>query len=115
MKLNVLAHTAFILSFVFLAEDMTAQRGYAEDSLQIKAYTVITYKNSEAIKIELSKVFCDYCSELQLEAIGIEAKRRSYHERYFPEHRLKDGQKRLALYIRISKKDFAAIKEEENN
>lgn len=97
-----------------VSQTSIAQIGYTKDSLQIKAYTLITYKNNEAVKIELTKVFCDYCSELQREVLGEEAKRRSYNDRYLPENRLKDGQKRLALYIRIAKTDFAAIKEDDN-
>ena len=99
----------------FQMEESPAQQGYAKDSLQIKAYTLITYQNSKAVKIELSHVFCDYCSDFQKEAIGEEAKRRAYQNRYLPENRIDDGEKRLAVYIRIAKKDFAAIKEDENN
>lgn len=35
-------------------------QGYAKDSLQIKVYTEIEYKNREAKDIKLKKVFCDY-------------------------------------------------------
>ena len=43
--------------------------------------------------------------------MGIEAKRRGALEGLDPKNRLKDGDKKLAIYIRIAKKDFAAIKE----
>ena len=113
MKLKSFVHIVLIMSTILLTDNALSQVGYAKDSLQIKAYTVITYENNEAVKIELNKVFCDYCSDLQKEAIGNEAKRRTYFERYLPENRLMNGQKKLALYIRVSKKDFAAIKEEQ--
>ena len=92
---------------------VSAQLGYQKDSLQIKVYTEITYKNSVAEDIEVTKVFCDYCSSFQKKAIGAEAKRRSYLERNTKTNRLDDGVRRLALYIRISKADFAALKEKE--
>jgi len=62
--------------------------------------------------VKLVKVLCDYCTKLQSKAIGEEAVRRSYSDRYNPANRMENGQKKLAIYIRISKIDFAAIKKE---
>lgn len=87
-------------------------QSYKKDSLQIKSYTLIEYVNNEVKNIELLKVMCDYCTEIQKEAIGKEAIRRSYLERFDPKNRLKEGKKKLAIYIRVAKKDFAAIKED---
>lgn len=91
-----------------------SQNGYKKDSLQIKVYTNIKYVNNEAKSIDVKRVFCDYCSEIQIEAISEEAKRRSYAVRNDKENRLMNGIRKLSLYIRISKKDFAAIKDEEH-
>ncbi|MFD2550963.1 hypothetical protein ACFSQP_03945 [Bizionia sediminis] len=88
-------------------------QGYATDSLQIKVYTQITYKNTEATDIKLLKVFCDYCSDTQTTEIGYAALRRSYDERYDPENVLKNGKKRLAIIIRIDKEDFKSLKDAE--
>lgn len=88
----------------------TAQ-SYRKDSLQIKVYTTINYKNNQVKDIKLLDVLCDYCTELQKKAIGEQALRLSYNDRYNPNNRLVNGQKKLALYIRVAKKDLAAIKE----
>ncbi|GAA3789233.1 hypothetical protein GCM10022271_22180 [Corallibacter vietnamensis] len=89
-------------------------QGYAKDSLQIKVYTEILYKNNIATEITLKKVFCDYCSNTQNEAIAKEAIRRSNLEKYEAYNRLQNGIKRIATYIRVSKKDFAALNEKDN-
>jgi hypothetical protein len=94
--------------------NVASQNGYKKDSLQIKVYTIIEYINNEAKSIEVKRVFCDYCSDIQVEAISEEAKKRSYAARNAKENRLENGIRKLSLYIRISKKDFAAIKEEEH-
>lgn len=91
---------------------MISQNGYKKDSLQIKVYTSIEYVNNDAKSIEVKKVFCDYCSKIQIDAVSEEAKKRSYDVRYDKENRLMNGVRKLSLYIRISKKDFAAIREE---
>ncbi|WP_460218840.1 hypothetical protein [Psychroserpens sp. MEBiC05023] len=96
--------------FCMYSAHLNAQ-SYKKDSLQIKSYTLIEYRNSEVKQIELLKVICDYCTDFQKEAIGEEAKRRTFLERYDPKNKLKDGKKKLAIYIRIAKKDFAEIKE----
>ncbi|WP_299274384.1 hypothetical protein [uncultured Psychroserpens sp.] len=87
-------------------------QSYAKDSLQIKSYTLIEYRNDEVKDIKLLKVLCDYCTDFQKKIIGEEAKRRAYLERLDPKNKMKEGQKKLAIYIRIAKKDFANIKEE---
>lgn len=95
-----------------LSGSYSEAQSYKKDSLQIKAYTSIEYVNNEVKDIKLLRVLCDYCTELQKEAIGEEAKRRTYLERFDPKNRLKEGKKKLAIYIRVAKKDFAAIKDQ---
>ncbi len=90
---------------------MEAQ-GYAQDSLQIKVYTEITYQDNQAQEIKLLNVFCDYCSEKQTIIIGEEALNRAYDERYNPGNVLVNGKKKLAIIIRIAKDDFSAIDDE---
>jgi hypothetical protein len=92
-----------------------AQLGYAKDSLQIKVYTQIEYKNYKAIKIISKKVFCDFCSDLQLKYLENEALRRTNLEVANPKYVSKNGKAKLALYIRVSKKDFAEIKDNKIN
>lgn len=102
-----------LIVFLINSIGLSAQ-SYKVDSLQIKSYALIEYRNSEVKDVKLIKVLCDYCTEIQKEAIGIEATRRAKMESYDPKNRLKEGDKKLAIYIRIAKRDFAAIKEEEN-
>lgn len=90
-------------------------QGYAKDSLQIKVYTEIEYKNREAKDIKLKKVFCDYCNNAQISKIGYAALLRAHEERYLPENILVNGIKKLAIIIRVSKKDFAAITDDKTN
>ncbi len=103
---------ALIVFVSFCTNSLSAQRGYTVDSLQIKVYTEIDYVNSTAKVINVRKVFCDYCNEGQLKGIEDEALRRSYIERNLLKNRLSNGKKKLAIYIRISRKDFAYL---ENN
>lgn len=101
-----------IIFCCFFAANTFAQSGYQKDSLQIKVYTKIEYKDSYAKEIRIEKVFCDYCSEYQTEKIKEEAKKIAYFERNEKRNRLKNGVKKLTLYIRVSKKDLLELKEE---
>jgi len=100
-----------IIAFLCLNSGLISAQSYAKDSLQIKSYVRVEYRNSYVKDIKLLRVMCDYCSDIQKEAIGEEAIRRAAFECRIPKNRLKDGDKKLAIYIRIAKKDFAAIKE----
>jgi len=100
-----------ILIGFFLSSAIVHAQSYKKDSLQIKSYILVEYRNTIIKDIKLLNVLCDYCTDFQREAVGIEAKRRGALEGLDPKNRLKDGDKKLAIYIRIAKKDFAAIKE----
>jgi hypothetical protein len=103
-----------LILIVFLLNTMSlSAQSYRKDSLQIKSYTLVQYRQNEVKEVKLIKVLCDYCSDLQKEVIGIEAMRRAKSESYDPKNRIKEGDKKLAIYIRIAKKDFVAIKEDE--
>ncbi len=90
-----------------------AQSGYQKDSLQVKVYSTITYQDGHPQKIDVTKVFCDYCSTKQVEHIQQRAWNMTYDARYAPENRIEEGKRKLALFIRISKKDFSKLKDEE--
>ncbi len=99
---------------VFLINSIAiSAQSYKKDSLQIKSYTLIEYRQNEVKDVKLIKVLCDYCTDFQKEAIGVEAMRRAKLESYDPVNKMKEGDKKLAIYIRIAKKDFAAIIEED--
>jgi hypothetical protein len=95
------------------ANQANAQLGYQKDSLQIKVYTEIEYVQYKTKSIKVKKVFCDYCTKLQSEKIKEEAMRIGYMVRNDKENILNNGIKKLAMYIRVSKKDFAALRENE--
>ncbi len=94
---------------------LNAQIGYQKDSLQIKVYAEYQYVNQQLKAIEITRIFCDYCSESQLEKIKKEASRLAYLSRHRNKPSKSNETKKLAMYIRVSKKDFAAIKQQEIN
>ncbi|WP_044632106.1 hypothetical protein [Neotamlana sedimentorum] len=102
---------ALILLLAF--SSIQAQVGYQRDSLQIKAYATIDYVDGNATSIKVKHVFCDYCSEYQKEKISEEAKRQTFLIRNAKGVRMLNGLYRHAVYIRVSKEDFANLKEEE--
>ena len=97
---------------LFNTEAIKAQVGYQNDSLQIKVYTKIDYVNRKAVNIKVRKVFCEYCTEFQKEKLAEEAYRRTFLVRNDADVRLVNGTFKHALYIRVSKKDFAELKRE---
>jgi hypothetical protein len=101
-----------IISFIAFANQAQAQLGYQKDSLQIKVYAKMEYVNSRLRSVDITKIFCDYCSKLQLEKLKEEASRLAYLARNNKDYIQQNGTKKLAMYIRVSKKDFAALKEE---
>ncbi len=102
-----------IMLFLVSFADQARAQGYQKDSLQIKVYTKIEYVNYRTKSIKVTRVFCNYCSELQTEKIKEEALRLAYLARNNKEYILNNGTKKLAMYIRVSKKDFLALKEDE--
>jgi len=104
-----------LLFLTLFANQVNAQVGYQRDSLQIKVYTEIKYSNYRAQDIRVTKVFCDYCSKLQTKKIKEEAKRLAYLVRNNKDNVVKKGIKKLAMYIRVSKKDFAAFRDEKQD
>ena len=105
-----------ILCFCFFSiGNLFAQIGYQKDSLQIKVYSEIEYANKFVKGIKVDTVFCDYCTSYQIKRIKEEAYRRTYLISDDKDIRLVNGKYKHALYIRISKKDFLEMKEQNNN
>lgn len=97
---------------VFCSNRVQSQVGYQKDSLQIKVYAAIEYVDSHPSEIKVKKVFCDYCSEFQIEKLSEEAYRRTFLIRNDKNVRLTNGTFKHALYIRVSKRDLAGLKRE---
>ena len=104
--------TSIVFIFILGVYHVFAQN-YKKDSLQFKIYTIASFKNSLVKSIILDRVFCDYCSDSQLTALGQLGLKTSNKYVKKPEYRLINGEKKLAIYIRIAKKDFAKIKEKD--
>ena len=101
--------------FLFSAGNTFAQIGYKKDSLQIKVYSEIEYIDRLIKDIKVDTVFCDYCSKNQIKMLTEEALRRTYLIRNDNDVKLVNGTYKHALLIRISKKDFLEMREEEND
>ncbi|RMB60910.1 hypothetical protein EAX61_05345 [Dokdonia sinensis] len=85
---------------------------YRQDSLQFKMYTRLYIgEKLEVDSLTVKKIFCDFCSEKQMDVLQQEAMRQSMLERYNPKYR-KPGEHRLALVVRFSKKDFKNLNEQ---
>lgn len=84
---------------------------YKKDSLQFKIITQIKYKSGTAEDISLKKVICDYCNKTQQEQLGLQALKLAELEQNDPKNKKMNGLKILSIYIRVSKIDFAALKE----
>jgi len=102
----------FLLFCLLLISHGFGQVGYQKDSLQIKVYTVIEYRDGLVKEMKVKKVFCDYCTKYQTEQIKEEALRRIYLIRNDVGVKLENGEFNYALYIRISKKDFMEMKKD---
>lgn len=103
----------FLLLFSLGFYNVHAQ-SYRKDSLQFKIYTITTFKDSKVKDVVLDKVFCDYCSNSQLIALGQLGLKQSNKLIKKPKNRMVNGKNRLAIYLRISKKDFANIKQKDS-
>ena len=89
-------------------------RDFSKDTLRIKVYTDIEYVDGRMKKVTVTKVFCDYCSPVQIEALKEQARANAYHDkRYWTYGRVNDIQK-YTMIIKVAKKDLIAIKNEEN-
>ncbi|RLD30037.1 MAG: hypothetical protein DRI75_01400 [Bacteroidetes bacterium] len=85
------------------------KKSFAKDSLRIKVYTEIKYVNGRSKEITVKKVFCNYCSAIQIEALKEKAKELAFYDRYNPKKRLVNGIKKFTMIIRVSKKDLKEL------
>lgn len=106
---------SFVLTVIFLLIFCTseAQVGALADSLQIKTYVVINYERYKAKSVEVTKIFCNYCNTEQKEYVKLQAWNWGYSVRKEPENILELGKRKLTFLLRIAKKDFRAMREEE--
>jgi hypothetical protein len=112
--MELLKNSYYVIALAICSFNLSIaqKRDYAIDSLQIKVYTEIEYVNSHSKNIKVKKVFCDYCSKNQIKFLKERAKQLAYYDRYNPKERMVNGMRKFAIIIRVSKKDFIAIKED---
>lgn len=110
-------HKNWIIGLVVVCLSLSAKaqgyKDYRKDSLQFKMYTRLYV--SEQLQIDsltVKKIFCDFCSEKQMDVLHQEAIRQSMIERHNPKYR-KPGEHRLALVVRFSKADFKKLNEKQ--
>ncbi len=100
-----------LLLFFLYCTVISSQRSYREDSLQIKVNTVLyVTDNTKIDSIRIVKIHCDYCNENQKKQIKLEAYYRTRESFLHNFKYRRKGVHRLALYMRISKKDFSKMK-----
>lgn len=103
------------LLLLCIATTVSAQAHYdfRQDSLQFKMYTRLYIgQKLEVDSLTVKKIFCDFCSEQQMDVLQREAMRQSMIERYNPKYR-KPGEHRLALVVRFSKDDFKNLNDQD--
>ena len=83
--------------------------------INLSIYSEIEYIDRLIKDIKVDTVFCDYCSKNQIKMLKEEALRRTYLIRNDNDVKLVNGTYKHALLIRISKKDFLEMREEEND
>ncbi len=109
MKINW--NISFVILFLLSASNVTfaQSKDYRKDSLQFKMYTRMYVNEQLSVdSITVKKIFCDFCSDTQMEVLENEALRQSKLERYNPKYK-KPGEHRLALIVRFSKEDFRKL------
>ena len=88
-----------------------AQLGYQKDSIQVKVYTNLYVNDQLQVdSLSVKKVFCDYFSENQLEALKQQSLEITYQSRFQPKYR-KKGDHLLAIYLRMPREAFDELKE----
>ena len=102
--------TPIMLLFSLGIYDAYAQP-YTKDSLQFKVYTIAYFKDSNVKDIKLDRVFCDYCSDAQLKALGQLGLRSTIRLVKESKNRLINGQKKFTIFLRVAKRKFAKIKQ----
>lgn len=99
-----------VIAILMGSMQVYGQKGYAKDSLQIKAYVHLTYVEGRIKEIKVKKVFCDYCSEKQLIYLKQNFWNTANSEKYNADVRLVKGVRKRILLTRISKQDFQNLK-----
>lgn len=99
-----------VLSFNY---GIAQQRDLSKDTLRIKVYTEIKYVEGRMQNVEVTKVFCDYCSPIQIEALEDQARSIIHREKRYWTKGKENKIQRYTLIISVSRKDLLALMDEE--
>jgi len=106
---------AFFLCCISFNYSTAQKRRFALDSLRIKVYTEIEYEEGSSKKITVTKVFCDYCSPSQIEALKRQAKELAYYQRRYSSNGRVNEIQKFTMIISVSKKDLLELKIEKDS
>jgi len=114
LKIPYYLVTLILCCFSF-NNSIAQKRSFAQDSLRIKVYTEIEYLNGRSKNITVKKVFCNYCSAIQIKALKEKAKELAFYDRYNPKKKLLNGIQKFTMIIRVSKKDLKELEKENDS
>ena len=103
--------TLIIALVCFCNISVSKAQSFRKDSLQIKVYTLAEFSNSELKNIKLRKIFCDYCSEKQLNVIGELGLKKAKEVVKSSRKKVNNGTQKIAVYLRVSREDFIKFKD----
>ncbi|WGK64782.1 hypothetical protein [Croceiramulus getboli] len=113
MKHNAV-RVALLFGILLGIGSVEAQQSFRKDSVQFKMYTSLWKSSPEQVdSIVVRRIFCKYCTEAQRDFLKEEAVYKTFISRNDKPYR-KEGEHKMALYIRISKEDFKNLNTENN-
>ncbi|TBN06828.1 hypothetical protein EYD45_02790 [Hyunsoonleella flava] len=104
----------YAICLLMMSFDSSFGQNFRKDSLQFKVYTIASFKDSKVKNIKVDKVLCDYCSEAQFTTLKQMSIKSSMKLIEKPKYRLINGEKRLAIYIRVKRENFAKLKHKDS-
>ena len=108
MKIQVKFRLIFV--FLLMFNLSLSQIGGSLDTLQIKAYVNISYKNFKPKHIEVKKIFCDYCSKKQNHYLKLLAWQRAHAIRNSKDFKMQNGKRMLTFMIRLPKSELKSYR-----
>lgn len=96
----------FLFLFILGTSSCFSQIGYKKDSVQIKVYTTVLYENKKPTTIKVVKVFCDYCTEKQLEKVKLKAWKASHKLLFHKDYYMDNGLRKITHFIRFKREGF---------
>lgn len=93
---------------------MAQKKESVKDTLRIKVYTEIKYVDGRLNNVDVTKVFCDYCSQGQIDAMKEQALAIVHREKRYWTYGKENKIQKYTLIISVARKDLIEIKERED-